>query len=161
MRFFIIICLLFTSFSVSAQPAEKSTAPAAKEAINKVNDFISDEIEKEWTEHVTKLHALAKEFKVLRLKLRQIKLEILLAESGEVARYNPPYTFPSDRCEKIPSLKDVNRCVWYFKNSSATHICEVWWINEIEMWHQENSMECRKLAIWTRDDTGGFGYQAP
>jgi len=156
MRFFIIICLLFASFSASAQ-----TAPTTKEAVDNINDFISDEIEKEWAEHVTRLVDLAKEFRTLKLKLQQIKLEILLAESGEPAQHDPPYPFPSNRCEKIPSLKDVNRCVWYFKDHSTTHVCEVWWINEIGLWHQESTMECQKMPIWTRDDTGEFGYQAP
>jgi|6_EtaG_2_1085325.scaffolds.fasta_scaffold20179_4 hypothetical protein len=161
MRFFIIICLLFTSFSVSAQQSTRPMTPAANETIDKINDFISEEIEEEWAKHVAKLMALAEEIKAAKFKLRQVKLETILIEHGETPQARPPYTLPSDKCEERRGLKDSKRCVWYFKNSAETHMCENWWINEIGLWYQESAMECKKMPTWTRDDTGEFGYQAP
>jgi len=164
MRFIIIICLLLASFPAYAQSQEKSPEPGspggflvfsapeiAEKTISTINNFISEEIEKDWAEHVVRLTVLAKEFKALRLKLRQIKLEILITEQGRNIQVDQPYPWPSDKCEKVPGPEDTKRCLWIFTSPPASHICEVWWINEADLWYQDSAMQCQKTAVWTQD----------
>jgi|18_taG_2_1085343.scaffolds.fasta_scaffold11156_5 hypothetical protein len=164
MRFIIIICLLLASFPAAAQSQGRALTPdgpggflvfsapeISERTINTINSFISEEIEKDWAEHVAKLTVLAKEFKALKLKLRQIKLEILITKQGRNTQADQPYPWPSDKCEEVPGSKDANRCLWIFTSPPASHICEVWWINEAEMWYQDSAMQCLKTESWTQE----------
>ena len=144
MRFIIVICLLlFGSCPALAQSTENTTEAAA--AIDYINDFISEEIEKEWAEYVSKLAVYTKKIKAAKFKLRQLKLETLLLRKGKFVHSEPPYSWPASNCKEAAGLKDAIRCTWHFKNIEATDICEVSWIFEADKWYQDANVKCRKI----------------
>jgi len=144
MKYLIFFCLLLITNPINAEIKDTQRAEY-EEAIERIENFVALEIDKEWKEYMNKLKKLTQEIKQAKANLRKIKFETLILKKGKLIKKSIPYTWPATKCERVPNNPDAGRCLWTFNNHDQTDVCQSWWVITSYGVYQETDIECKKI----------------